>query len=87
MSKHESTALEYYEAGQMSVYARLIRERRMTVDTVAEMTSREFAQQANALSRSRQCIDGPWIFMEINRKSKMVKMHDESEEKENENLI
>lgn len=57
-----NTPREYYEAGQLSVYARMIREKKITVDQVAEMTNREFAQQAKSLSHSRQCIDGPWEF-------------------------
>lgn len=64
--KDKLTARDYYEGGQLSVYARLIREKKISIEEVAEMTNPKFAQQAKALSCSRQCIDGPWAFRDPN---------------------
>lgn len=64
--KEKYTARDFYAGGQLSVYARLIRERKMTVEAVADMTSPEFAQQAEILSYSRQCVDNPWDFWDPN---------------------
>lgn len=60
---NKQTLKDYYEAGQLSVYARLIREHILSVEMIAELTTWNWAHKAKALSCSQQCIDGPWEFM------------------------